>query len=340
MQWLIGNRDHRGLSLIAQGEWCDPLNMVGHKGEGVSGWLTIATVHALKVWADITAGLGREDVCAEMKRLADEFTDAAQEHFWDGDWFARGISDDGTAFGVSSDEEGRIWLNPQSWALMSGVATAQQQAKILAAARDHLETPFGPVVLTPSYTSMKEHIVRVTQKHPGTAENGSIYSHAASFYIYALYQVGEVDRAFDMLKRLLPSADDEHHLSRGQLPVFIPNYFRGAVKQFPRTAGRSSQLFNSGAVNWLYRIIIEQLFGLRGTHEGLSVKPNLPKDWKDAQVVRQFRGATFKVRIYSDSNVESTRVLVDGVEIPDTVIRNSEAGNSYDVEVQVPERAK
>lgn len=340
MQWLINNRDHRGLSLIAQGDWCDPLNMVGHKGKGVSGWLTIATVHALKVWADIATNLGREDIAAEMQKHADQFSSSAQEHFWDGGWFARGISDDGIPFGVSSDKEGKIWLNPQSWALMSGVATPEQQTKILASARDHLETPLGPVVLAPSYTSMKEHIGRVTQKHPGTAENGAIYSHAAAFYIFALYQLGESDRAFDMLKRLLPSADDEHYLSRGQLPVFIPNYYRGAVKQFPRTAGRSSQLFNSGAVNWLYRIIIEQLFGLRGSQEGLSVSPSLPKDWQNAEVLREFRGATFQVRIRRDSNANTTRVLVDGSEIPDAVIRDFKAGKHYDVEVLIAKGAE
>ena len=29
------------------------MNMVGYKGIGVSGWLTIAVIYALKVWAEI-----------------------------------------------------------------------------------------------------------------------------------------------------------------------------------------------------------------------------------------------------------------------------------------------
>ncbi|MEM8586294.1 MAG: NdvB protein, partial [Bacteroidota bacterium] len=43
MQWLLDNRDHRGLNFIDQGDWCDPMNMVGYQGKGVSGWLTLAT---------------------------------------------------------------------------------------------------------------------------------------------------------------------------------------------------------------------------------------------------------------------------------------------------------
>jgi hypothetical protein len=46
MDWLLQARDKRGLSYIAQGDWCDPMNMVGYKGRGVSGWLTVATAYA------------------------------------------------------------------------------------------------------------------------------------------------------------------------------------------------------------------------------------------------------------------------------------------------------
>ena len=48
MRWLLQARDSRGLSYIAQGDWCDPMNMVGYKGKGVSGWLSLATAYALK----------------------------------------------------------------------------------------------------------------------------------------------------------------------------------------------------------------------------------------------------------------------------------------------------
>lgn len=336
MQWLIENRDHRGLSLVAQGDWCDPMNMVGHLGKGVSSWLTIATVHALKIWADLSESSEHNDHSIKMRAAAAEFTAAAQEHLWDGDWFARGISDNGTAFGVSSDDEGKIWLNPQSWALLSGVASPQQHSKIKAAIKEHLETPFGPMVLAPSYTSMREHIGRVTQKHPGSGENGSVYNHAATFCIHGLYRLGEDEHAYQELRRMLPGPADEHCLSRGQLPVFIPNYYRGAVKQFPRTAGRSSQLFNTGASSWLYRIVVEQLLGLRGTRDGLCVAPQLPQEWQNVSVKRRFRGATFDIHIQRHSDTVQTTVMSNGELAVDSVIRGIESGKHYDVQVSMP----
>ena len=124
--------------------------------------------------------------------------------------------------------------------MLADIADAQQRAKILRAVEQQLDSPWGMMMLAPAFTRMHEHIGRVTQKFPGSAENGSIYNHAAAFMIHALYRAGESERAWTQLRRMLPGPSDEDLLRRGQLPVFIPNYYRGAVHQHPRTAGRSS----------------------------------------------------------------------------------------------------
>jgi cellobionic acid phosphorylase len=314
------------------------MNMVGHKGRGVSGWLTIATAHALQIWATISDTAGRADVAAEMASAADHFVDAAQKHLWDGNWFARGISDDGIAFGVSQDSEGKIYMNPQSWAIMSGVATPKQQSKMLAAIEENLHTAYGAAMLAPAYTGMQEHIGRVTQKHPGSGENGAVYNHAAAFYIHALFTSGHAARGWQELRKMLPGPATDDYTQRGQLPVFVPNYYRGAAKQFPRTAGRSSQMFNTGAASWVYRIIIEQMFGLRGTPDGLSIKPALPATWSEASAKRRFRGAAIELSFRRCADCESLLMTVDGAPWPDNELRDIEIGRTYNIEVTMPER--
>ena len=93
-------------------------------------------------------------------------------------------------------------------------------------------------------------LIRIDTGHPGSAENGAVYNHAAAFYVHALYDIGDADRAYSALRRMIPGPDEADLRQRGQLPVFIPNYYRGAHQQFPRTAGRSSQLFNTGTAAW------------------------------------------------------------------------------------------
>ena len=339
LDWLVKNSDHRGLNYINQGDWCDPMNMVGYKGKGVSGWLTIATAYALLVWADICEKAGKPEKAQECRDQAQKTNEAVNRHLWDGNWYARGITDDNVVFGVSSDDEGRIFLNPQGWALLSGTADSEKRGKLIQAVTDLLESPYGVEKLAPAYTKMREDVGRVTQKHPGSAENGAVYNHAAAFYIYALYSVRENDNAYRLLRKMLPGPDKADMIQRGQLPVFIPNYYRGAFRQLPRTAGRSSHLFNTGTVPWVYRSLIDGLFGVRGCREGLAVAPQLPDHWPEATVTRTFRGSRFSIHIRRESGVNTTQVRVDGLLVDDGVIRKIVAGKEYRVEVRIPSAA-
>ncbi len=98
-----------------------------------------------------------------------------------------------------------------------------------------------------------------------------VYNHAAAFYIYGLYMKGQIEKAYKVIWEMIHDPDKADLIQRGQLSVFIPNYYRGAFRQSPRTAGRSSQLFNTGATPWLYRCYFDGLFGLKGDIDGLHI---------------------------------------------------------------------
>lgn len=336
MEWLLAQRDARGLSYIAQGDWCDPMNMVGWQGRGVSGWLSLASAHALSLWAGICARVGRTAQARAFAEGAAAFNAAANEHLWDGDWYGRGITDDGVVFGVRTDEEGRIYLNPQSWSMLSGAADEEHRARLLAAVDEQLVSPHGVAMLDPPYTGMREDVGRLTQKFPGSAENGAVYNHAAAFYLHSLYAVGEADRAWRVLRAMLAGPDLEESLQRGQLPVFVPNYYRGAWRLHPRTAGRSSQLFNTGTAAWMYRSLVESLFGLRGDGGGLRIAPQLPAHWPRARALRRFRGAEIDVEIERVRGRDASTVRVDGELLADGVLARVEAGRRYRVRVELP----
>lgn len=336
MSWLLHKRDTRGLSFIEQGDWCDPMNMVGYKGRGVSGWLSLAAAYALNCWADICQQLGEQSLAEQYRNDAHSFNQAVNHYLWDGKWYGRGITDDNVVFGVSKDAEGRIYLNPQSWAMLSGAANAEQLQLMLAEIDAQLATPYGVQMLAPAYTAMRDDVGRVTQKHPGSAENGSVYNHAAAFYLYALYQINQPDKAFAVLRQMLPGSTEQDCLQRGQLPVFIPNYYRGAYQQFPRTAGRSSQLFNTGTVHWVYRSLIEGLFGVKGCPEGLLLQPQLPSDWPQVTLKRQFRGAQFSIVMRRQSGISAAQLSVDGRLLAEPLITDIVAGRHYQVELLLP----
>jgi len=300
------------------------MNMVGPKGKGVSGWLSLGTAYAVQVWAEICEIIGETKYANQFRHSAKAVNQAVNTHLWDGNWYARGITDDNVVFGIKSDPEGRIFLNPQGWALLSGCADAKQQKTIINAVTQELETPYGVEMLGPPFSAMREDVGRVTQKFPGSAENGSIYNHAAAFYIFGLYKTGNSDKAFELLRKMIPGPDAADILQRGQLPVFIPNYYRGGYRQFPRTAGRSSQLFNTGTVPWVYRCLIDGLFGLKGERAGLRISPQLPTAWDKVSVIRYFRGAEFQVTIQRVTKLSPMEIEVNGQLLSGNLIKDIE----------------
>jgi cellobionic acid phosphorylase len=175
MDWLLQARDKR-LSYIAQGDWCDPMNMVGYKGRGVSGWLTVATAYALNLWAEICETTGASSSLAESAKHfragARAVNRAANEHLWDGDWFARGITDDDVVFGTS--DEGRPHLAQPAGLGHPRRRRQRRPARLDGAGREQqLCTPYGVQMFAPPYSAMRDDVGRVTQKHPGSAENGA-----------------------------------------------------------------------------------------------------------------------------------------------------------------------
>ncbi len=347
MQHLAAKRDHRGLSFINQGDWCDPMNMVGHQGKGVSTWLSLASAYAFSLWADICEAHNKTGLALDYRSLGDECNTTINQYCWDGDWYSRGITDNGISFGTQKDSEGKIFLNPQSWALLAKACNAQQRQKMMSAVEQHLQTPYGVMMLAPSFTEMREDIGRITQKYPGSAENGSVYNHAAIFYIYALLETAGqtsdinrslyIDKAYQLMCAMLPGPNEDDYRQRGQVGNFIPNYYRGAFYQFPNMAGRSSQLFNTGTVAWYYRTVIEKLFGLEGSRQGLKVNPQIPSHWQDARVKRQFRGCSFEVRIQRNTTAKKTQMIVNGETLDGNTIALKTGVKTYSVQITIPQ---
>jgi cellobionic acid phosphorylase len=321
LDWLLKDRTPRGLNLLGEGDWCDPLNMAGVRMKGESVWLSQALVHSLDTWAGVAEQLmGERALAARYRRAAEKLRRAINRHAWDGAWYAAGFTDDGKPFGVAADPEGKVWLNAQSWALIGGIATGKRADKVRQSVRRWLQTPCGPTVVGPAYTSMREDIGRVTIKVPGTNENGAVYCHAASFLAYAHYLMGRPDDAFAALRALLPGGrGNANTVERaGQLPLYIPNMFRGPGAGW--TAGQSSHYPGTGTAAWFYRLVVGHLLGIRAEADGLRIDPRLPSRWRQARAWRKFRGAEFDIVIRRDRRAAGVLLELDGRPLPGKLV--------------------
>jgi len=339
LDWLLRDRTRRGLNLLGEGDWCDPLNMAGIRMKGESVWLSQALVHALDVWADVAERLmGKRALAARYRREGEKLRRAINRHAWDGAWYAAGFTDDGKPFGVRADHEGKVWLNAQSWALIGGIATGRRADCVRRSVARWVSTPAGPAVIGPAYTSMREDIGRVTIKVPGTNENGAVYCHAASFLAYAHYLTRRPDDAYAALRVLLPGGrGNPNSVQRaGQLPLYIPNMFRGPGAGW--TAGQSSHYPGTGTAAWFYRLVVGHLLGVRAEPDALRIDPQLPHQWRRARVWRRFRGAEYDISIRRSRDCRATRVWLDGRILTGNAVPVQPAGSRHRVDVLIPSR--
>lgn len=334
IEWLIQDRSERGFSYIGQGDWNDPMNMAGHKGKGESIWLTQAMLYAIRVWLPICERQGDSQRISTFTEVTQKVNATLNRDAWTGDWYARGITDDGILFGVPTDEEGQIFLNTQSFGILCNAADDEKLDQIITAVDERLMTPYGLVLLAPSYTHMREDVGRVTQKHPSTAENGSVYCHANAFYTQALYERGRGNVAYPILRALLPGPAAEDLIQREHLPIYIPNYYRGAHN--PRMHGKASHLMNTGSLVWIYRCFIEGMIGLKGEADGLCVQPQLPAHFEEMQVQRRFRGKRIQLTLRQVVGLDQIEMNLNGKPIDGPLIPTRLLQDDNELLVQVP----
>lgn len=335
MEWLLENRGHFGLCRIYHGDWCDTMNGVGSRGEGVSVMLSMQTKWSCDLMAGLARRRGETAFANHMEKAAQELTTAINTHAWDGEWYIRAFDDDGIAVGSSnppaSDKgELRLFINPQSWSLLSGVATHERALKAIAAVERHCETGYGKTLHWPVSTFLKPRIGQMSAMTPGFYENGSVYTHGNCFWIAALALSGRADEAWAALRTVLPDTDNK---PQGDAePFAIPNMYIGPA--VPRRAQKNLYLspWRTGSASWLYYIFVELLCGARADFDGLRIRPNLPKVFAGGSIDRHFRGAIYRIQYQGHGSVVRS-ITVDGKVISGDLLPIAKAGSTVAVQV-------
>ncbi len=129
----------------------------------------------------------------------------AFEACWDEDRFIRGYRENGEIVGAKKDPEASMWLNPQSWSVISGFASDKQAETAMEKVHEILNTPFGVKIMEPPYV---DHYFDGALMHifnPDTKENGGIFSQTQGWAILAESLLGHGDRAFEYFLESSPA---------------------------------------------------------------------------------------------------------------------------------------
>jgi len=323
-----------GIPRIGHADWNDALDAAGIKGKGETVWLAMALVRSLKILAELAKLIGEEAKAKQFLQWAQEMTDRINKVAWDGEWYVYGFTDREQPFGTKANEEGKIYLNTQSWAILAGIPDAERQRKLLASVDKRLDGKYGLALFEPAYTKWDATLGRISMFSEGTKENAAVFCHAATFMIVADLQAGRGTIAHKRMRAIMPNAQPDYELYKTE-PYAFAEYLVGPDN--PTRYGEGAFTWITGTAGWYLMAAVEWLLGVRRDYQGLRIDPCLPKAWKRARVVRPFRGAIYDIEIRNPEGVEKGKVSVevDGKPIPDQVIRPHQDGKTHKVTVVI-----
>jgi cellobiose phosphorylase len=292
-------------------DWNDCLKL-GQRGESV--FVAFQLRLGLSTYAEISGRLGRPGEAQWATEKLAELDQAIQKHCWDGEWFVRAFREDGSVIGTRKDEEGSIFLNAQSWAVLSGAASSDQAKTAMNSVKERLATEYGLMLCYPSFRKTDVSVVRATLFNAGMKENGGIFSHPQPWAVMAETMLGRGDRAYEYFRAYMPAS----YNTRAEVRQVEPYVFcQSTHGKDSRRFGASRLPWLTGAVSWSYHASTHWLLGVRPELDGLRIDPCIPESWDGFEMTRLFRGATYRIQVKNPAHVQKgiKELSVDGKRV-------------------------
>jgi len=319
VEYSWNNTGYHGLPKAGFADWNDCLNLAGPKGMGVSVMIACQFVLGANLLSELAQKSGRVLDVDKYKDMASEMKDRINKNAWDGEWYMRAFDDNGTPVGTSKSKEGKIWLESNTWAVLSGVAEGERAIKTLDSIKKYLDTKYGIVLFQPAYTEYHKELGYVSVFPAGLKENAAIFCHTNPWAMCSEAIMGRGEQAFKYWKTIAPAANNEIADIHWTEPYVYSQMIAGRDhKDF----GQAKNSWLTGTAAWNFVAISQYILGIRATFDGLMVDPCIPKTWKGYKVSRVYRGVRYNIEVKNPSKVNKgiVKLVVDGKEVKGNVI--------------------
>lgn len=226
--------------------------------------------------------------------------------------------DDGRYLGSDKEEQAKIWLNSQTWSVISGMAEEDKGRRAMDSVYELLNTPLGIKKIHPSIKDYPSKENPLTNYNKGCGENGAIFCHANTWAIIAECILGNGDRAFEYYHQLLPMVAQQkagEWRYKAEPYVYSSNIFGPESDKF----GLANVSWLSGTAAWMQVAVTEYILGIKPVWEGLKLTPCIPKEWDGFTALRKFRGVTYDIEVVKTE--QQSGIEVDGERIEGNVVK-------------------
>ena len=309
--FAIANTGERGMPRIFTGDWNDTLDHVGSQGKGETTWGAFFLGYVLNKSLAVCEHQGDRQSLEKFQNFYEHLRQVTNDICWDGEWYLRAFRDNGEPIGVSTATQGKIFLNAQSWAVISELAPKDRADKAMASSREHLATPFGMQIVAPSFTEIDDTIGLISRCVPGKKENGAVFNHASSWFVLASLLNGDTEFGWEIYRRMMPinssQATDEKCDRFETEPYVYPEYVTSPDHE---TQGQASHSWLTGTAVWMLRIGLDHILGFQPTFTGMIIDPKIPAAWSGFTAQRKFRGKVLSLTVVNHSDVK--QMLING----------------------------
>jgi cellobiose phosphorylase len=322
----------RGIPLMGDHDWNDGLSAVGTLLKGESLWVAEFLYMLLGNFIPLASLRGDEAFAKRCADVRQNLKQVLNRYGWDGEWYLQATTDDGLLLGSKENEEGKIFLMPNTWAVISGIADQDRAQIAMGAVTKYLLKDYGTLLNYPAFTRPRPDVGYVTRYAPGLRENGGVYTHAATWSVWAYTLIGQPEKAYEAYRKICPpnrSVDIDTYKAE---PYVTPGNIDGPLSEF---YGRGGWTWYTGSSQWLHRVATHWILGIRPQEDGLLVDPSIPADWPGYKVTRKFRNAIYHIDVKNPTRVSRgvKSMTVDGVAQQGSLAPVFNDGQEHSVEI-------
>ena len=279
-------------------DWNDCLRL-GKKGE--STFVAFQLYYAISILKEVAVERKDGDYIGYLDTIAGQLS-AGLDTCWEEDRFIRGIRENGVIVGSRKDSEASMWLNPQSWGVISGFSSKERAECSMETAYQLLNTPYGLRLLSPSYIDHPFDGALMHIFNPSTKENGGIFSQSQGWAILAEALLGHGDRAFQYFMETSPAAMNDHAEIRVLEPYAHGQFVESVASPYE---GRAHVHWLTGTASTIMVGCVEGILGMRPNADGLAISPSIPSAWDEFSIEKVFRGTHLSIRVKNPEHRQS-----------------------------------
>ena len=297
-------------------DWNDCLRL---GAEGESSFVAFQLVLALRIQKQLAEEKGDAAAAEKLAKQLADFSALVEKLCWNEDRYIRGFTEKGEVIGRRTDPEANLWLNPQSWAVISGLADSEKAETILHTVHEGLNTEYGVMLMQPPYHAHAFDGAMAVIYKAGVKENAGIFSQSQGWIILAEALCGHGNRAFSYYKANSPAEQNGCAEIRKLEPYCYGQFTEG--KDSPHF-GRSHVHWLTGTASTMMVGAVEGILGVRPDLHGLRLSPSIPAAWDGFTMEKIFRGKKLHITVQNPAHKESgfTSLMLNGAAMPDNYI--------------------